>query len=311
MPISTQKAQPILTRQHTEQTTEPDNRHWPENSAAPPPPLIQAHTAMSKLRNLLHRNLVLTRAIARSESARIIGDVVRDWSPTTAPPWRTTSFRFLDIYQFGNKEAIEKERARLKDEMSRGYFADMSELKQHGGKIAMANKILVPAAMAVKFPTLEVNSSHGGTLKLPIYSEENESKITLLCLAFRANSQSMIDSWTMPFVDKFKESGNIQLYQVSFVDSWFLSLRPIKSLLLRVMKKSNHADSKDALQRQVLYSFGDHYDFRKQLRILNLLTGYVFLLDKFSRIRWQGFGMATEEEISALLSCTSLLVEEK
>ncbi|KAL9261392.1 hypothetical protein AKJ16_DCAP03991 [Drosera capensis] len=195
--------------------------------------------------------------------------------------------------------------------MSRGYFADMSELKQHGGKIAMANKTLVPAAMAVKFPALEVNSSHGGTLKLPICSEENESKITLLCLAFRANSQSMIDSWTMPFLDKFKEPGDIQLYQVSFVDSWFLSLRPIKSLLLRVMKKSNPADSKDALRRQVLYSFGDHYDFRKQLRILNLLTGYVFLLDKFGRIRWQGFGMATEEEISALLSCTSLLVEEK
>ncbi|KAK5842049.1 hypothetical protein PVK06_004376 [Gossypium arboreum] len=30
------------------------------------------------------------------------------------------------------------------DELNRGYFDDMSELKQHGGKIALANKILIP-----------------------------------------------------------------------------------------------------------------------------------------------------------------------
>ncbi|KAB2070275.1 hypothetical protein ES319_A08G145300v1 [Gossypium barbadense] len=30
------------------------------------------------------------------------------------------------------------------DELNRGYFDDMSELKQHGGKIALANNILIP-----------------------------------------------------------------------------------------------------------------------------------------------------------------------
>ncbi|XP_040942758.1 uncharacterized protein [Gossypium hirsutum] len=31
--------------------------------------------------------------------------------------------------------------------------------------------------------------------------------------------------------------------------------------------------AKDALQRRIAYSFGDHYYFRKELKILNLLTG--------------------------------------
>ncbi|KAM3303012.1 putative protein isoform X1 [Capsicum chacoense] len=234
-------------------------------------------------------------------------------------PCRLTSNRFLDIYQLGNKEAIEKERARLKDEMNRGYFADINELKQHGGKIATANKIIIPSMAAVKFPALEVNHSVGSNVKLPITSigngiEANKSeapKASLLCLSFRASSQAMIDSWSKPFLDTFKNSKRVQLYEISFIDSWFLSLGPVKKLLLRTMRKSNPHESKDALHRQIVYSFGDHYYFRKELKILNLLTGYMFLVDKFGRIRWQSSGLATEEELSSLLSCTSFLLDEE
>ncbi|CAO2814606.1 unnamed protein product [Amaranthus hypochondriacus] len=234
-------------------------------------------------------------------------------------PSQSTSVRFLDFYQLGSKDAIEKERARLKDEMSRGYFADMSDLKKHGGKIAMANKNLIPAAVAAKFPTLEVSYSDGTLLKLPLGSDGNVvdpnklnvPEATLLCLSFRASSQAMNESWSKPFLNAFSDSKNIHLYEVSLVDSWFLSLSPVKRILLRMMKKSNPSENSGALQRQFVYSFGDHYYFRKELQILNLLTGYVFLLDKFGRIRWQGFGAATEEELSSLLSCTSNLLEEK
>ncbi|XP_038725173.1 uncharacterized protein LOC120016453 isoform X2 [Tripterygium wilfordii] len=203
--------------------------------------------------------------------------------------------------------------------MSRGYFADISELKQHGGKIAMANKIMIPAMAAVKFPDLQVSYSNGRTLKLPIRSEgnvidANNSAVpvaSLLCLTFRANSQAMVDSWSMPFLETYRDSKKVQLYEVSLIDSWFLCLKPIKWLLLRMMRKSNDEGKEDALQRQIVYSFGDHYYFRKELKILNLLTGYIFLLDRFGRVRWQGFGSATKEELSSLLFCTSLLLEEK
>jgi ATPase complex subunit ATP10 len=51
------------------------------------------------------------------------------------PALRSTTRSFLDFYKFGNKKAIEDERARLNDEMNRGYFADMKEFKEHGGKV--------------------------------------------------------------------------------------------------------------------------------------------------------------------------------
>ncbi|KAL6566893.1 hypothetical protein OROMI_015297 [Orobanche minor] len=266
-------------------------------------------------------------------------------------PSQWTSTRFFDIYQMGNKAAIEKERARLKDEMSRGYFADMSEMKQNGGKlenaeqngildvyiifrerdkkemsivvdfeyydmqVALANKIIIPAMAAVKFPTLDVNYSDGSVLKLPITSDGNDvnaftsdiPKASLMCLSFRASSQPMVDSWSVPFLNSFGHSTDVRLYEVSFIDSWLLTRSPIKKLLLKIMRKSNP----DGKQQHVVYSFGDHYYFRKELKILNLLTGYIFLLDKFGRIRWQGFGLATEDEVSSLLSCTSLLLDEK
>ncbi|CAN6439345.1 unnamed protein product [Victoria cruziana] len=197
--------------------------------------------------------------------------------------------------------------------MNRGYFADISELKKHGGKIAIANKTVVPSMVAKKFPPLEVERSDGSRLKIPILYDSGSEyvKASLLCLSFRASSQAMIESWCAPFLSAFGSSKDIHLHEVSFVDSWLLSLNPIKKMLLRVMKKSSTGEGSLSLKRETVYFFGDHYYFRKELHILNLLTGYIFLLDRFGKIRWQGFGLATKEEASSLLSCTYQLLEEK
>ncbi|CAA7395208.1 unnamed protein product [Spirodela intermedia] len=220
---------------------------------------------------------------------------------------------FLDFYQVINKAAIEKERERLSDELNRGYFADIQEFSKHGGKIAAANKTIIPPMVAMKFPDLETNFSDGRNLTLPIRSIDGGNHVsemanpnaTLLCLSFRASSQVMTESWSEAFMNAFAASGKVHIYEVSLIDSWFLSLSPMKRLMLRVMKKST------CPQRERVYSFGDHYDFRKKLKILNLLSGYIFLLDKLGRIRWQGFGLATEEELSSLFACTSHLLGEK
>ncbi|XP_010521705.1 PREDICTED: uncharacterized protein LOC104800565 isoform X2 [Tarenaya hassleriana] len=232
------------------------------------------------------------------------------------PALLSSTRSFLDFYKLGNKKAIEEERARLKDEMTRGYFMDMKEYGIHGGKVAAANKTLIPAVAAMKFPVLAVTYPSGKTFKLPVTSNSNEvqtesstvPKASLVCLSFRASSKDMIDSWRTPFLESFSNSKDVHFYEVSFIDKWLLCLSPVKYLLLRVLRNPKNNES-TALQTQNAYSFGNHYYFRKQLRILNLLTGYVFLLDKCGRIRWQGVGKPTPEEVSSLLSCTSLLLE--
>jgi ATPase complex subunit ATP10 len=57
------------------------------------------------------------------------------------------------------------------------------------------------------------------------------------------------------------------VFQVSFIDSWLLSSSPVKRAFLKMTRKSNNP------QRHAVYAFGDHYDFRKELQIVNLLTG--------------------------------------
>ncbi|KAH1073922.1 hypothetical protein J1N35_026250 [Gossypium stocksii] len=194
------------------------------------------------------------------------------------------------------------------DELNRGYFDDMPELKQHSGKIALANKILIPRIATRKFPAVDVIYSDGRKSKLPIVfdaSGVDASKLavpeaSLVCLSFRANSQAMVDSWRKPFYGAFSESKSVQLYEVlyfcyltfhsflafmvnqlfSVFYFWLLCLNLIKRQLLQFMRKSSD-EVKDPLQRHIVYSFRDHYYFRKELKILNLLTG----MNKFIVLR--------------------------
>ncbi|PPD85399.1 hypothetical protein GOBAR_DD17666 [Gossypium barbadense] len=235
---------------------------------------------------MLRVNRVINRARASISNCQYLLSHDPKISPSPPPHFASkSSIRFFDL---ASKENIKKERARLADELNRGYFDDMSELKQHGGKIALANKILIPGIAARKFPAVDVIYSDGRKSKLPIVfdaSGVDASKLavpeaSLVCLSFRANSQAMVDSWSKPFYDTFSESKSVQLYEVSFIDSWLLCLNPIKRLLLQFMRKSSDG-AKDALQRHIVYSFGDHYYFRKELKILNLLTG----MNKFTVLR--------------------------
>lgn len=64
----------------------------------------------------------------------------------------------------------------------------------------MANKVVIPAMAAVKFPNVEVTRPYGGSFKLPISCKENIAngdvpaipKVSLVCLSFRASSQVCI-----------------------------------------------------------------------------------------------------------------------
>lgn len=64
-------------------------------------------------------------------------------------------------------------------------------------QIAIANKVIIPEMVAVKFPDIKVNFSDGKTMKLPIrisdYAVDSDKssvpKASLVCLSFRAISQ--------------------------------------------------------------------------------------------------------------------------
>ncbi|KAL0884602.1 hypothetical protein Bca101_008583 [Brassica carinata] len=150
--------------------------------------------------------------------------------PSQTPALRSTTRSFLDFYQGSN------------DEMNRGYFADMKEFKEHGGKIAAADKTVIPAVSAVKFPELAVTLSNGKVLKLPITSEVNAEslavpKVSLVCLSFRASSQEMISSWSKPFLESFGGRKDLQLFEV------YLPTRQIRENKMARFRNSNSRGS--------------------------------------------------------------------
>ncbi|KAG9131803.1 hypothetical protein Leryth_009535 [Lithospermum erythrorhizon] len=148
---------------------------------------------MSRLKRLIslqHSMFINSTTIISQENNKLLPFIASNH------PSQWTTTRSLDIFQMANKAALEKEKARLADEMNRGYFADIHEMKKHGGKISKANKVVVPAMEAVKFPTFEADYSNGSSLKLPIIPNgsgtsvtEDVPKATLMCLSFRSTSQ--------------------------------------------------------------------------------------------------------------------------
>ncbi|CAG7876628.1 unnamed protein product, partial [Brassica rapa] len=79
----------------------------------------------------------------------------------------------------------------LSYEMNRGYFADMKEFKEHD-----ANKTVIPAVSAAKFPELAVTLSSGKVLKLPVTSGSSEVNAESLVVP-----KEMISSWSKPFLE--------------------------------------------------------------------------------------------------------------
>ncbi|XP_041991290.1 uncharacterized protein LOC121742262 isoform X3 [Salvia splendens] len=162
---------------------------------------------------------------------------------------------FSNFIPLAHEAAVKQSRDRIKDEMSRSILTDMNEFEKHRGKVSKANKVIVPAVSALKFPSLEVyftngskltllvtskedeaNLSSSNTAKLPLTSKTNDTnvltsdtaetdiaKASLISLSFRESSQAMVDSWTSPCLKAFAHSSDVRLYEVSLTDQWLLS----------------------------------------------------------------------------------------
>ena len=51
-----------------------------------------------------------------------------------------------------------------------------------------------------------------------------------------------------------------------------------------------------------LLYYGDAEEFRDILRMHNIYTGYVYLVDGIGRVRWAGSGKGSDEEVQNMMS---------
>lgn len=268
--------------------------------------------------------LVLRAATGSSSSSRSsIG-----WYRSGEPGRARGGVARLHFWQVFSKEATEKRRRELSEEMQRGYFDDMKDLRETEGRVGAAPEEITPRENAVPFPAIdECVDTEGRAVPLPTpgvvsHSDGEGSSATgamLLALAFRDGAQAHIDSWKMGVAREFAgvDDSRLRIVELGLIDSWVMGLTPFRMSILANAKRAAAATAttSDAnvqcLTTMQAFRFGNAETLRVSMNLHNKLTGFVFLLDSDGRVRWRMSGPARPGEDEVLIRCVANLLREE
>lgn len=171
-------------------------------------------------------------------------------------------------------------------------------MESSASKLAKSLKKATNPKIGSKFPKVTAKSLAGNTLTLP---EAAEGKVTLICIAFVRNAQSMIDSWLGPFEQIFGQDPEVTAYELPMAGpNWqFLSW-----LIDSGMRDGIPVEKHD----HVLTIYEDYSEYQELLDMENTELAYIFLLDKKGIVRWKGQGHAAPEALMELIETTKYLL---
>ena len=227
---------------------------------------------------------------------------------------RTRELRWVTVNNYAHR----------KDELERGYFMDMKELRiDPTGKFFKASEQLLYPIRSTPFPITKKLKSMGGGKVDVVKEAANQSPTLVLVTSNRLMAHEMINSWRNPFAQEFP---NLTVYEVNLI-----SLAP--AVCLYITSKNQI----ELVQKVGLWFLGPwiRYQQRKlieeerwksllyynsirwvkkwrfTLEMKNMLVGYAFLLDQDGLIRWRAVGKALPEEIESMLKHTRTLLKVK
>ena len=190
------------------------------------------------------------------------------------------------------------------DELNRGYFDDFKDFRERQGKVFHAPERLAPATHAPAFPPIQPLASTGSAVPFPL---AGAAAASLVCVAFRAGAQDMLEAWAAPFTRRFHDRPSAALVELALIESPVMALWPFRGMLLRSGASSQ---AQYAMPATYLFNFGGTEELRAALHMSNRLTSYVYLLDGRGRVRWRASGRPDDKEVQLLLECTEKLLTE-
>lgn len=167
--------------------------------------------------------------------------------------------------------------------MQRGYFDDFRDFRDSQGKVFHSPQRLIPAAAAPLFPQISPLTSDGTPLSFP-FTGPAAPAASLVCIAFRAGAQEMIEAWAGPFSRNASELEQEQgatkddpinqkfaLVELALIESVVMGVWPFRNIL---MKSGGVSQGKYAMDATYLYHFTrDREELRNALHMTNRLTG--------------------------------------
>ncbi|KAI0654418.1 ATP10 protein-domain-containing protein [Cubamyces menziesii] len=209
--------------------------------------------------------------------------------------WEDTKEKFLD------QDKRLEERHHLAREATRGYFSDLSATRIHGGKTWIAPKVMIREDKALYFPNI---------LGTPLVGKEKvhttnllAGKVSVVTLLTTRISEIQTAQFVEPTESSFGSHPLFQRVQINLQDN------QLKSFLVSLFMSSIRNGVPEALWPTYLISSENIEYLREPLGIANRHVGYVYLVDPNMKIRWAGCADPKAEEIAALRTCTSVLLD--
>jgi ATPase complex subunit ATP10 len=189
-------------------------------------------------------------------------------------------------------------------ELVYGYFWMIKDLKKSDDKPILSNDALIPESVAKPFPVLNgLKSLAGEKVDIPDHfirknrSRDAAAQCTLVAVSYRDFGYKLLDSWIEPFESALQGKDRVEIVKLNLSEGW-LNKWILQALIKGLMKKNTPAQEHD---RTFIYFGSDLEPFRDALRMHNILTGYVFLLDGLGRVRFAGSGGAEGEDVENLV----------
>ncbi|MFC1563637.1 hypothetical protein ACFL6G_01815 [candidate division KSB1 bacterium] len=151
--------------------------------------------------------------------------------------------------------------------------------------------------IGMPFPSMKVKALSGKTVQYPV---SLKGKVTLILIAFERNTQEKIDTWMMPFIEKYDKADDVLFYEIPMLKRRWKLMSPVIDRGMRSgIPSERHGN--------VTTFYGNINKYRKLLNMDDTSDAYVFLLDKNGIIQWHISGSATEERLRLLYEKTESL----
>eukprot|EP00761_Pharyngomonas_kirbyi_P006743 gb/GECH01006751.1/.p1 GENE.gb/GECH01006751.1/~~gb/GECH01006751.1/.p1 ORF type:complete len:201 (+),score=28.88 gb/GECH01006751.1/:1-603(+) len=165
---------------------------------------------------------------------------------------------------------------------------------------------------AATFPNMRcVDSSNQPVMPHHVLRDKYASVVTVF---YSQNGFQLAQPW-MDIYARHLASPDTQLVAINVVEklpfrlfkSWMVqkAAPQIMAAMDRTGDREEHAD------RSAMFYFGNSYQQRQELNMVNRQVPYVFLVDEGARIRWKTAGKPTEEESRVLAQLTQELVTSR
>ncbi|KAH9941739.1 ATP10 protein-domain-containing protein [Epithele typhae] len=281
-------ASPSVSARRFLSTTSPRRAEEPSTSASPatPPPLTKEEKGKAKeVPEAKNDDLPLLQ--------RPLG--VNKKPETKTSRWETTRDKYL------HKDQLLQERHHLAKEATRGYWSDLSRTKNHGGKTWIAPKVMIREDKALFFPDIS-GTPLAGTGEKVHTTDLLAGKVSIVSLLTTRVSEVQSAQFVEPTLAAHSSNPMFQHVQINLQDN------RMKTFLISMFVSGIRKSVSPEYWPTYLVS-SQHMEYlRDPLGINNKVVGYVYLVDPNLKIRWAACADPKEEEVAALQTCATVLL---